>query len=500
MASDDFDVVVLDGRVMDPETGTDRVLNVGVLDGSIVALTTEAISGRQMIDAKGLIVCPGFIDMHHHNSGVPFGEKLALRDGVTTPLELEAGISHVKDWYDALKGRCRTNYGASVGSIPVRESIFNGKYKTRYAGDFLYDLMARGANTSMAWSTQRATSDQLGAFETMLKDGLAEGAIGIGHAVGYMVAGCSQQESLTCQMLAGQNKQAVYLHGRFSSQMPPTSGILGTCEMMAPQEVYGGGLVVQHITAQTLNDTIAALELINKARDAGIQVLAEVYPYDFGGSIVSADYLHPDNYGPNMGREYKDIIETATMAPLTKEKYEELVKTAPGTGIMFYNATIETVHAALSDPHTVLGSDAFPYNLRSNGEVAMDWNTPFESVNGHPRGAGSHARLLRWVREGTVTVPLMNAIGKMSYFIADFLQNNGVPAMAKKGRIQEGMDADIVLFDPETVTDNATTQDGGLPSSGIDWVLVNGVVVVREGVNVDDVFPGQPVFGAGLAA
>ncbi|WP_434053793.1 MAG: amidohydrolase family protein [Roseibium sp.] len=500
MAVEIYDVVIKDGRIMDPETATDARMNVGIRNGTISAITSENVSGTEEIDASGLVVCPGFIDMHHHNSGVPFGEKLALRDGVTTPLELEAGITSVRDWYDALKGKCRTNYGASVGSIPVREHIFNPAYTTRYAGDFLYDLMAGGANTTMSWSTQKASASDLKMFESKLREGLDEGAIGIGHAVGYMVAGCTQQESMICQKLAGQNGHSVYLHGRFSSQMPPASGILGTLEMMGPQEVYGGGLVVQHITAQTLNDTAAALELINRARAKGINVLAEVYPYDFGGSIVGADYLHPDNYGPNMGRDYKDIIETATMTPLTEERYAELVKTAPGTSILFYNATEETVHMALSDEQTVLGSDAFPYNLRTTGEVALDWNTPFDAVNGHPRGAGSHARLLRWVREGTVSVSLMNAIGKMSYFIADFLQENGVPGMAQKGRIQIGMDADITLFDPDMVTDNATMQDGGLPSTGIPYVLVNGTLVVRQGETVDDVFPGQPVYGKGLAA
>ena len=500
MASAEFDVAILNGRVMDPETGLDRIANVGVTNGSITAITGEAIVAAEVIDASGHVVCPGFIDMHHHNAGVPFGEKLALRDGVTTPLELEAGVFPVAGWYQALKGKCRTNYGASVGSIPVREHMFNPDYKTRFAGDFVYDMLAGGANTSMRWSTQKATNDQLSTFRDHLQLGLEDGAIGVGHAVGYMVAGCTQAESIYCQQVAGENGQAVYLHGRFSSQMPPTSGILGFLEMMAPQEVHGGGLVLQHMTAQSLDDTAAALELVNKARAAGIQVLAEIYPYDFGGSIVGADYLHPDNYGPNMGRDYKDIIETASMTPLTKARYEDLVKTAPGTSIMFYNATIDTVHMALSDPDTVLGSDAFPYTIRDTGEAALAWDVPFDTVNGHPRGAGSHARLLRWVREGTVTTTLMNAIGKMSYQIAAFLQANGVPAMARKGRLQKGMDADIVLFDPETVTDNATMKDGGLPSSGIPWVLVNGVVVVRDNANVDDVFPGQPIHGAGLAA
>ncbi len=500
MAALDFDVVINNGRVMDPETLTDKNANVGIRGGLIAAITSEAITGAELIDATGLVICPGFIDMHHHNAGVPFGEKLALRDGVTSPMELEVGVYPVRQWYDALEGKCRTNYGASVGSVPVRETIFNPDYKTRFAGDFIYDMLVGGAHTSMRWTTQRATAEERETFENLLRHGLDEGAIGIGHAVGYMVVGCTQTESSTCQKLAGENGHSVFLHGRFSSQMPPTSGILGTFEMMAPQEVYGGGLVVQHMTAQTLNDTAAALEIVNRARQAGIPILAEIYPYNFGGSIVAADYLHPDNYGPNMARDYKDIIETATMTPLTKERYEELMKTAPGTSIMFYNATEETVQMALSDENTVLGSDAFPFTIRSTGEIALDWETPFEAVNGHPRGAGSHARLLRWVREGVVSVSLMNAIGKMTYFIAKFMQENGAPTMGRKGRLQEGMDADITVFDPDTVTDNSTMRDGGLPSTGIPYVLVNGTVVVRAGETVDDVFPGQPIYGKGLNA
>ena len=156
---------------------------------------------------------------------------------------------------------------------------------------------------------------------------------------------------------------------RFSGQMPPTSGLLGFLEMMAPQEVYGGGLVFQHMSAQALKDTIAGLELFDAAREKGIQVMGELYPYNYGASIVGADYLHPDNYQNNMGRDYKDIIETANLTPLTKERYEELNKTAPFTSIMFYNATEDDVYAGLAHPSSVVGSDAFPYTIRETGEA-----------------------------------------------------------------------------------------------------------------------------------
>ncbi len=308
-----------------------------------------------------------------------------------------------------------------------------------------------------------------------------------------MVSGSTQKESNIAQKLAGKYGVSTFIHGRFSSQMPPASGLLGIDEMMAPQATYGGGVVIQHMTAQTLSVTPQALQMIDDARAKGIQVLAEIYPYDFGGTIVGADYLHPDNYGPNMGRDYKDIIEVSTMKPLDKARYDELVKTAPGTSVMFYNATEETVNMALANPNTVLGSDSYPYTIRKTGGPAIAWDTPYDGVNGHPRGAGAHARLLRLVREKKVDIPLMDGVSKMTYLIAQFLQDNGVAQMAHKGRIQVGADADITVFIPKTVKDNSTMKDGGLPSTGIPYVVVDGTVVVKDSKVLKGVYPGKAI-------
>ena len=491
--ADEYDVVILNGRIIDPESKLDAIRNVGIRNGKIAVITEQPVSAPRSIDASGLVVAPGFLDMHHHNVGVPFGQKLALRDGVTTPMELELGVYEIERWYDALDGRSQTNYGVSVGTMPIRETMFNPKYVTKFSGDILYDMQVpKETRSSMAWSTTIAQPDDFDRFRQMLEKGLKQGAIAIGHVPGYMVSGVSNQESTIAQQLAGQHGSFVALHGRYSSQMPPASGLLGTYEMMGPQSVYGGGLVVQHITAQTLADTPVALRMIDDARSRGIQVIAEIYPYDYGGTIVGADYLHPDNYQQNMKRSYKDIIEVATLQPLTKERYEHLVKTAPGTSVMFYNATKQTVYDGLAHPSTVLGSDAFPFSLKSGGP-AVDWDTEFDSVNGHPRGAGAHARLLRLVREEKVDIPLMLAISKMSWMIAQFMQDNGVDGMSQKGRLQVGCDADITIFDPKTVTDNATMKNGGLPSTGIPFVLVNGTVVVENSKVLKAVYPGKAV-------
>jgi len=500
MAEKMYDLVITGGRVIDPETGLDEVRNVGIYGDKIAAVTKDNIQGKETINAKGHVVAPGFIDMHQHNAGYPFGQKLALRDGVTTAMELELGVYPVKDWYESLEGKSRTNYAASVGSIPIREAILNPDFDDKFHGYMLLDLVKdpNSTHTTMNWSkVPFTTKEQFEKFEEMMEEGLQQGSVGVGHAAGYMVKGCSQQEAAIVQKMAGKYGQSSYVHARFSGQMPPTAGLLAFFEIMAPQEVYGGGIVFQHMSAQALRDTMTALEMFDAAREKGVQVIGEIYPYDYGASIVGADYLVPENYGPNMGREYKDIILISNLEKLTKERYDEIMKTKPMTPCMFYNALEEDVVKGLAHPSSVVGSDAYIWSDKKTGEMAYDWDYPYDTVNGHPRGAGTHARVLAWVREKKLDIPLSLAVSKMTYMIAKYMEDNGVPQMANKGRLQEGKDADITIFDPETVQDNATIQDGGLPSTGIPYVLVNGTTVIRDSKEVGDVFPGKPIHGTG---
>ena len=488
----EYDLVILNGRVMDPESGLDAVRNVGVKDGKIAVITQDAIRGTETIDASGHVVAPGFLDTHNHNVMVPFGQKLALRDGLTTPMELENGVMPVAEWYDSMVGKSQTNYGATVSIMGARETVFNPKFES-ITGATIYDMeLASVTHADLAWMARVGTDEEIEKILALLDQGLKDGALGVGHVPGYMTGGVTSRESFGAQQLAGKYGRFVAMHGRFSSQQPPTSGLLGTAEQVASVAAVGGGLIVQHMTAQCLAVTPDCQKLIDDAYSEGRQVVSEIYAYTYGGTIVSADYLHPDNYGPNMGRTYSDIIDLSNLQPLTKETYEQLVKTAPGTNVTFENATKEDLYVALAHPTSIIGSDAFPYVMKSDGSVVQDWDTPYDAVNGHPRGAGTHARILRLVREENL-MPLMLAISKMTYMPAKFLQDNGVPQMAHKGRVQVGADADITIFDPATVKDNATPAMGGLPSTGIPYVVVNGTIVVKDSKVLKDVFPGQPV-------
>lgn len=344
----------------------------------------------------------------------------------------------------------------------------------------------------MKWSATVPTAKQLDTIGARVEEGLHQGALGIGAPVGYAVTGITSRETLQWQKLAGEFGRSVFLHGRFSSQMAPTTGILGFEELMTGASIYGGGLLLQHMHQQALGQTKDALDLIIDAQSSGIAVMGEIYPYNFGATIVGADYLKPLNHKANMGRDYKDIIEMSTLKPLTKDRYEELMKSDPATSVMFYGATDEDMKLGLAHPATIIGSDAFPMTVTATGKMATDWNLKYEDVSGHPRAAGAHSIVLRMVREDKL-MPLMLAISKMSYMPARFLQDNGVGQMARKGRIQVGADADITIFDPETVTDNSTMKAGALPATGIPYVLVNGTVVVDDSKVLEGVFPGLPI-------
>jgi N-acyl-D-aspartate/D-glutamate deacylase len=493
IAAEVYDLVILNGRVMDPESKLDAVRNVGVKDGKIVAITKDKIEGKESIDAKGHVVAPGFIDTHVHIVDAPFGQKLMLRDGVTTPLDLEVGAYPVNRFYNYMKGKSQTNYGATVSTLGIREKVFNPKYSSK-TGIVTTDIFAKDEHSfvDMKWAATVPTEEQITKINAMVEEGLEQGALGVGVPVGYMTKGVTSKETAAWQRLAGKYGRATFLHGRFSSQQAPTTGILGFEELLANVGIYGGGLMLQHMHQQALAETLAALKMVDDARKKGLSVVAELYPYNFGATIVGADYLHPDNYGPNMGRTYKDIIETATLKPLTKERYDELVKSKPGTSVMFYGAKEKDMLKGLAHPGTTVGSDAFPMTVTKTGKMATDWELAYEDVQGHPRAAGTHSIVLRMVREKKL-MPLMAAVAKMTYLPAKFLADNGVAQMAYKGRIQVGADADITIFDPNTVKDNSTIKQGALPATGIPYVIVNGTIVVKDSKVLKGVFPGKAI-------
>ena len=217
------------------------------------------------------------------------------------------------------------------------------------------------------------------------------------------------------------------------------------------------------------------LEMIDSARRNGINVSTEVYPYTAWSTFIGAALFDGD-FRNNLGIDYGDIELPSSGERLNQERFELLRRESPGTIIVGHGMKEDKVAAAVAHPGVMIASDGMFYN----------------EGRAHPRGAGTFSRVLGYYVREKHALSLMDALGKMSYLPAKRLEN-AVPQMKRKGRIEIGADADLVIFNPETVRDNATFSEPALPSSGIEHVLVNGVFVVRNGAPQKDESPGRAV-------
>lgn len=483
--STEFDLVILNGRVMDPETNFDGIRNVGIKDGKIGLITETIISGKETIDASGHVVSPGFIDYHSHSQD-PFGHKLYARDGVTTPMDLEVGAYPVSDFYDRWeKLGALLNHGTNVSHVFVRIAVLDSVDPGGSA--FYTGALGAAMKDGAKFKTKIYDPDDEPAVLDAIEKGLKQGGLGVAYPIGYYTIAGSQ-EVMNVAGLAAKYKVPITSHVRYLAQVPP-SGYLGIEEMLTVAQVQDVPLLLHHIPSNCLGLTEGCLDLIDAAREKGINVIGEFYPYTYAGTYVDADYLKP-GYKERLGIEASDVVVTATGEKLTDEKFDQLRKEAPGTDLLMYTMKDEYVEAAMKRPGVIVGSDGMPWVMEDG--YGGPYETEYGKGKGHPRGAGTHAKILRMAREDQ-TISLMEAISKMSYEPAKFL-GPMVPQMKTRGRIQENMTADITIFNPETVTDNSSFEEGKntLPSTGIPYVIVNGTMVVKDS-EVTDARPGVAI-------
>ncbi len=475
-----FDLVINNGRVMDPETGFDQVANVGINNGFITEISTDDLDGAREIDATGHVVAPGFIDFHSHAQS-EFGHKLYVRDGVTTPMDLEVGAFPVSSYYDFWEGKSFVNYGTNVSHVGARVTVLDGQEPD---GRVLYSK-ALGAAMQDGAQFKTKTYDPMD--ETAILDAveaeLKQGALGVAYPIGYYTV-VGSPEVMAVTGLAAKYDVPITTHVRYLAQIPP-SGFMGLTEMLTIARENNVPLLIHHIPSNCLGLTKECLDLIDSARANGQKVIGEFYPYQYAGTYVDADYNAP-GFEARMGIKVSDYKLAATGEPLTNEEFDRLRKEAPATDLLMYTMKPEYIEEAFTRPGVIVGSDGMPWIITdADGNklgFTATFDTPYGSANGHARGAGTHGRILRMVREEG-KVSLMDALSKMSYEPALFLEDQ-VPQMKQRGRVQEGMAADLTIFDPETVTDNSTPTIGenSLPTTGIPYVIVNGQVVVDDSV------------------
>ena len=450
-----YDLVILNGRVIDPESRTDAIRNLGISNGTIKAISNGKLTGRTVIDARGLVVSPGFIDLHQHGQDDE-NYRFKAMDGVTTALELEVGTGDVDAWYAQREQKALINYGVSVGHLAARMAAMHEPVTFLPTGEA---------------ARRPATDAEIDEMKQRLENGLKRGAVAVGFGIQY-TPNASRWEILEMFRVAARYGASCHVHMRHAGVKEPGSSIQALEELIAAATITSAPLHVVHIQSTGGPATPKLLQMIGEAKSRGLDITTECYPYIAGMTDIKSA-IFDEGWQEVFNIDYKDLQWAATGERLTKDTFEKYRKT--GGMVAVFSMTEEIVAAAIKSPLTMIASDGI-----------------LEKGKGHPRTAGTYARVLgKYVREDHA-LSLLDALTKMTLMPAQRLERR-VPAMKNKGRIRVGADADLTIFDPQTVSDRSTFQDPAQASAGVRFVLVNGVLVVKDGQLQTGVHPGVAI-------
>jgi len=441
-----YDLVIANGRVVDPESGLDAVRHLGIRGRTIAVVSETPLTGNRVIDASRLVVAPGFIDLHEHGQQEE-SYRMMVRDGVTSAFELEVGTANVSEWYAARSAGQIVNYGVSAGHIPARMKVL---------GDPGTGLLPAGIGGSGT-----ATDAQMTAMEGILREGLAQGAVAVGFGSAY-TPGAPMSEIERMFRVAAEGGASAHIHMR--------GGIQGLHETIGAAAAAHAPLHIVHVNSSADSNLDAFLAAIKAARDAGQDVTTEAYPYGAGMTEIQSALFDDWQTWPDARFGLHQLVSTGER--LTRATFAK-ARAAGGT-VIIHGRSEEQTRAAIASPLAMIASDGF-----------------IEHGRGHPRTSGTFARVLgKYVREEKA-ITLQDALRRMTIEPARRLERR-TPAMANKGRLKVGADADVTVFDPATVVDRSTYEDAAIPSAGIPFVIVGGEVVVDRG-EVTAARPGRAV-------
>jgi dihydroorotase len=448
-----YTTVITGGRVIDPETGFDDIANVGIDGDRITAVTRAAITGAATIDATDRVVAPGFIDLLSYEPN-GYGEWFKVADGVTTNLGMHGLNAEATEFLQ---------YWTATGA-PFH---FGGAY----------DAPFRRATVLGLGIGEAASSSELDRLADDARQQLAAGWIGVDLEPEY-TPGVEYEEMRRLAEVAAEAGVTVFVHGRYSDDMPPGTNADTLAEILQLARDTGCSVHVEHIISTggtfTMETSLATLQ---QAIDEGIDVSACMYPYDYWATYLGSTRFS-DGWQERFHISYDDLVVAGTGERLTERTFP--ARQRDNVLVAAYGIPESDVVTCLQSPIVMIGSDGILE----------------QSNNNHPRAAGCFSRVLgRYVREEEV-LSLVDGLAKMTIMPAQRLEA-AAPAMARKGRLQRGADADVVVFDPTTIADRASVEDPARESVGIDWVLVAGTPVKTPDGLDQDQRPGRAITAAG---
>ena len=445
-----YDLVIQNGRVIDPESGLDGVRSIGINGTSIAAVREGSLAGKRVLDATGHVVAPGFIDLHQHGQA-PANYAAHARDGITTSLELEIGVENIDAWYAERAGGQIVNYGASISHPYSRQIAMTGS-NPGLEGEAL---------------ARPATPEEIKKTSELIARGLQQGALAVGFGVAYS-PGATKEELIEMFKTAAAYQASGHVHMRATP-----NDFSNIEEVIEASKISGAPLHVVHINSSGAERAGRYLEIIAQAQKDGIDVTTECYPYNRGSTLIQAHLF--DDWKTYPDDRFQDYIWVETGEKLTRESFGRY-RQKGGTIITPPVYSMETVKMLVASPLTMIASDGM-------------W-----LVNGraHPRSFGTYSRVLGYYVREEKALSLTDALAKMTIRPAKRLERR-VPMMQNKGRIKVGADADIVVFNPDTIIDRGTYENPVQAPEGIKYVMVNGTVTVDDGKLADGTKAGKAV-------
>lgn len=437
-----YDVVICNGTLVDPGRNKVTVGNIGIREGRIAAITREKLDGQLSIDANMAVVCPGFIDIHTHvDNGVEQAYAMA-KQGVTTSVGGNCGMgtANMREFFLPF----------AQGGFPINQVMFVGES---------FSMREQAGATD---PYKPVTPEQLKDIIYMTEQALEEGAVGVSFGLEY-APGTSFEEVIAVSRVAAKYDKLVSVHIRHDGWR----GLEAIKEAINITRVTGAAVQVSHLVYMVgMGMMSESIRLLQDAVDSGLNVTADSGMYHaFATHIGSA--VFDEGCIEKWECQYSDLVVCSGRYAgkrCTRELYKTLRYESPKDLVVAYVGKESDIYKALEPDFVMVSSDG------GLGSVVPG--------TGHPQNVGTFPRFFQVMVREQQRLSLLKAVRRVTLLPANRL------GLKNKGRLQLGCDADIVIFNQNTIRDRADYMGSGQPDAipdGIDYVLVNGTLVVEKG-------------------